>query len=144
MHHKAKSGLRENHRSVHFKIFLDFCKRLKRLDFLGSEARPLGNNFKRNAIVSKALGNFLIGLCTTLGTAFFTAFLELYVEFLFQSQRCRSAAIHEYNVAFGRPISSAIVLTKGHPGFFMRSRKESLRVVSVVFLDIKVPFPPRF
>lgn len=32
----------------------------------------------------------------------------------------------------------------GHPGFFMRSRKETLRVVSVVFLDMKVPFPPRF
>ncbi len=28
--------------------------------------------------------------------------------------------------------------------FFMRSRKESLRVVSIIFLDINVPFPPRF
>ena len=58
--------------------------------------------------------------------------------------RPRAAAIHEYNVAFGRPISSAMVLTDGHPGFFMRSRKESLRVVSIIFLDMKIPFPPRF
>ena len=58
--------------------------------------------------------------------------------------RPRAAAIHKYNVAFGRPIYSAMVLTNGHPGFFMRSRKESLRVVSIIFLDMKVPFPPRF
>lgn len=68
---------------------------------------------------------------------------DLFADFLLMETplrlRYRSAAIQEYNVAFGRFISSAMVFTDGHPGFFMRSRKESLRVVSVVFFGHESP-----
>ena len=55
---------------------------------------------------------------------------------------CFSAAIQEYNVAFGRCISSAMVPTDGHPGFFMRSRNASLMLFSTFDFLILSLFRP--
>jgi hypothetical protein len=52
------------------------------------------------------------------------------------------AATQAYKVAFDKPISSAIVLIDGHPGFFMRSRKASR--CSFVDWFIESSFAPNF